>query len=125
MNTAKITSKHHSSSENNLQSCNSPRQEFQLKMKISEEEALSKFRNVLKKMKITVMRQRNINMGVQNGASQLDELFDVIADYHRSWKKAENEKELSKYSRIQQKETSDAPIIQTTKLIPGRYWKKR
>ena len=68
-------------------------------MKISEEEALSKCRNVLKKMKITITRQRNINMDVQNGVSELDELLEVIADYHRSWKKAEKEIELSKHSR--------------------------
>ena len=102
------------SSENGLQSCGSPRQEFILKMKISEEEALSKCRNVLKKMRIAITRQRNINMDVQNGVSELDELLDVIADYRRSWKNAEKEIELSRHSRTQQ-EIPDAPIIQNTK----------
>ena len=68
-------------------------------MKISEEEALSKCRSVLKKMKIAITRQRNINMDVQNDVSELDELLDVIADYRGSWKKAEKEIELSKHSR--------------------------
>lgn len=98
--------------ENDLLSCNSPRQEFIIKMKISEEEALKKCKNVLKKMKAAITRQRNINMDVQNGVSELDELLDVIADYRRSWKKAEKEIELSKYSKIQQ-ETSDTPTVRT------------
>ena len=59
MNTPKITPQGNAvdpSTENDLQNCNSPNQEFILKMKISEEEALIKCRNVLKKMKIAITR---------------------------------------------------------------------
>lgn len=74
----------------------SPRQEFILKMRRSEEEALGKCHKVLRKIRLAMNKQRNINMDVQNGVSELEELFDVIGNYRRNWKAAEKERQESR-----------------------------
>ena len=70
----------------------SPRQEYISKMKRSEEETLEKFKNVLRKMRQAMEKQKNISMDVKNGVSELEELLDVSGDYRRSWKTAEIER---------------------------------
>lgn len=82
--------------QSDLPDYNSPRQEYILKMRASEEETLHKFRSVLRKIRHAMNRQRNISMDVQNGISELEELSDIIADYRKNWKKAEIDKQRSK-----------------------------
>lgn len=94
------------------QTYSSPKQEFIIKMRLSEEEALDKCQAVLRKMKVAINKQRNISMDVQNGVSELDELLDVIIDYRRSWQNAEKEREASKsQNRISQ----DTPLTSQNK----------
>lgn len=100
-----------------LTTYNSPRQEFIIKMRLSEEEALTKCHNVLRRMKAAITRQRNINRDVQNGVSELDELLDVIFDYRRNWKTAEEEREASKSHKVKQ-------ICHDTPLIPASHKKR-
>lgn len=76
----------------------SPRQEFILKMRASEEDTVNRLRNVLRKIRHAMTRQRNINMEVQNGISEMEELVDIMGDYRKNWKKAEAEKNKSKAS---------------------------
>ena len=71
----------------------SPRQEFILKMRFSEEEAIGRCRKTLQRIRLAMNRQRNINMEVQTGIGELEELIDVIEDSRESWKKAERERE--------------------------------
>lgn len=76
----------------------SPRQEFILKMRNSEEETVEKCRNVLKKVRHAIAKQRNVSMDVQNSVSELEELLDILGEYRRKWKTAETEKEISRTS---------------------------
>ncbi|XP_065354607.1 uncharacterized protein LOC135949073 [Calliphora vicina] len=80
-------------------------------MRLSEEESLTKCRSILGKMKAAMARQRNINRDVQNGVLELDELLDIIADYRRNWKTAEEEREVIKPHKALQ-------ICQDTPTIP-------
>lgn len=73
----------------------SPRQEFILKMRYSEEEALGKCQKVLRRIRQAMNKQRNISMDVQNGISELEELIDVVGSYRRNWKTAEKDRERS------------------------------
>ncbi|KAL7723970.1 hypothetical protein ACLKA6_017963 [Drosophila palustris] len=75
-----------------IQEHNSPRQELILKMRALEEESLLQCKAVLRKMKLAMLKQRNISMDVKDGASELSELLDVIASYRNSWKNAEKER---------------------------------
>ncbi|XP_058983570.1 uncharacterized protein LOC131804555 [Musca domestica] len=70
-------------------------------MRKSEEEALSKCNNVLRKMREAINKQRNISKDVQNGVTELEELLDVIADYRRNWKSAEKERGASKLRNVE------------------------
>lgn len=72
---------------------NSPRQEYILEMRRSEEETLAKCQKVLKKIRAALLKQKNISMDVKNGVSELEELLDVTGDYRRNWKSAERAKE--------------------------------
>lgn len=74
----------------------SPRQEFIIKMRNSEEETVGKCRDVLKRIREAISRQRQISMEVQNGVAELEELLDILGDYRRNWKSAEAERERSK-----------------------------
>lgn len=69
----------------------SPKEEFILKMRASEEEAIAKCRIVIRKMRQAITKQKNISMDVQNGVSELEELLDVIGDYRKNWKGAEKD----------------------------------
>lgn len=80
----------------------SPKQEYILQMRASEEEALVKCHKVLQKMREAINKQRNISRDVQTGVSELDELLDVIADYRRNWKAAEKERQANNLPRIEQ-----------------------
>ena len=62
-----------------------------MKMRAEEDEALLKCRATLKKMKMAMLRQKNISIEVKNGVSELDELFDIIASLRRNWIKAEKD----------------------------------
>lgn len=73
----------------------SPRLEFILKMRRSEEEALQKCQKVLRKIRHAMSKQKNINMDVQNGITELEELVDVIGDYRRNWTTAERDRKES------------------------------
>lgn len=76
--------------ENLLQT--SPRQEYIVKMRISEEETLAKCQDVLRKIRLAIEKQKNISMDVKKGVSELEELLDVTGDYRRNWKTAEKER---------------------------------
>lgn len=69
----------------------SPKQEYILKMKKSEEETLKKCQSVLGKIRQAMMKQKNISMDVKNGISELEELLDITGEYRRNWKSAETE----------------------------------
>lgn len=69
----------------------SPKQEYILKMKKSEEETLKKCQGVLRKIRQAMMKQKNISMDVKNGISELEELLDITGEYRRNWKSAETE----------------------------------
>lgn len=71
----------------------SPRLEYIMKMRMSEEEAFANCQKVLRKIRLAMNKQRNISMDVQNGVSELGELMDVIGNYRRNWKNAEGERE--------------------------------
>lgn len=73
----------------------SPRLEYIQKMKRSEEESLEKCKNVLRKIRQAIAKQKNISMDVKNGVSELEELLDVTGDYRRNWKSAERERKIS------------------------------
>lgn len=87
----------------------SPRQEFIMKMRNMEEETLEKCQDALRKIRQAILRQRNVNMDVQNGVSELEELFDIISSYRRNWKNAEKEKEnsLSAVENLERANKSD------------------
>ena len=71
---------------------NSPRLELIYKMRTLEEESVAKCKTILRKMKHAIQRQKNVNMDVKDGISELAEQLDVIERYRKSWKSAENER---------------------------------
>lgn len=84
----------------------SPKQEFITRMRLEEEEALAKCRMVLGKMKNASIKQKNVNMDIKTGISELDELFDVIGTCRRSWLRWETD---SKVDKMRQKTDSANP----------------
>ena len=118
----------------------SPHQQYILKMRLSEEETMESFRNVLQRIRKAMSRQRNINMDVQKGISELEELVDIMSDYRRSWKNAEAEKTRSKdlvgtvntaenvgdgISTIAQKRISTSPAEMTRTMKLQRKTKRK
>lgn len=67
----------------------SPRQEFIMKMRAEEDMALAKCRATLRKMKLGMTKQKNINIDVKTGVLELDELLDIIGSLRRNWTTAE------------------------------------
>lgn len=72
-----------------------PRQEYIVKMRISEEETLQKCQSVLRKIRQAMAKQKNISMDVKTGISELEELLDITGDYRRNWKSAERDRQVS------------------------------
>lgn len=68
---------------------NSPRPEFILKMRAKDNEGLLKCRAALKKLKLAMLRQKNVSIGVKMG--WLDEFFDIIGSLRRNYIKAERD----------------------------------
>lgn len=96
----------------------SPRQEFILKMRNSEDETVEKCRNVLRKMRHSIAKQRNISKDVQNGVSELEELLDILGQYRNNWKKAEAEKEKSR--TLSKKTEQLANEHRSVRLLPQK-----
>lgn len=67
----------------------SPRQQYILKMKLSEKEVIEKCQKVLRIIRSAMSRQRNINMGVKNSVFELEKLVDVIRGYSKNCREAE------------------------------------
>ncbi|KAL7724448.1 hypothetical protein ACLKA6_000184 [Drosophila palustris] len=80
-------------------------------MRALEEESLLQCKAVLRKMKLAMLKQRNISIDVKDGASELSELLDVIASYRNSWINAEKERTedlRKKLKRVMHSEDVDA-----------------
>lgn len=69
----------------------SPRQEWILKLRKDEEDAVDSCKRVLRKMKAAVTKQRNISNDVKDGISEIEELLELMEDHRKTWKKMESE----------------------------------
>lgn len=109
--------------ENNAETCenstSSPRQEFILKMRLSEEEALEKCKKVLRQMRLAIGRQKNISRDVQNGVSEIEEILDIIGSYRKNWKAAEKQKQQSRPI------IAETPTTSTNMSTPSTAQNKR
>lgn len=63
----------------------SPRQAIILKLRKEEEDALERCKRTLRRIKLSLTKQKNINMDVKNGVSELDELVDIMTHCRKSW----------------------------------------
>lgn len=92
----------------------SPKQEFIVKMRSEEEEALAKCRLTLRKIKSAMVRQKNISADVKAGVSELDELFDIIGSLRRNWLKAEKESKQAKIAKTTEAQTDPSDMSTPT-----------
>lgn len=91
----------------------SPREELISEERAAEERSLKQCREVIKKMRLALGKQKNISLDVKNGISKLDELLDVISNHRMSWKKAESEQKLQLKTKQKEKLTqkaNDTPV---------------
>ena len=89
----------------------SPRQEYILKLRAEEEDAILKCRQALRRIKAAVAKQKSISLDVRSGVSDLDELLDVLGHCRNSWKKLEAD--ASKHTAAKNSvETVGTPTLQ-------------
>ncbi|KAM8702200.1 hypothetical protein ACLKA7_001892 [Drosophila subpalustris] len=73
-----------------------PTQVFIAKMRADEEAAVSDCRQVLRKIKAAMMKQRNISMDVKDGVSELSEILTVLETCRSCYIKAETPRNTAK-----------------------------
>ena len=69
----------------------SPSEQFILRMRKKEEEALRDIKKVLKAMKAAMVKQKNINTNVKEGVLEIDELLCIAETSRSSWLRVETE----------------------------------
>lgn len=69
----------------------SPRSELIAKTRLEEEKAITQGKKVLAKIKASMKKHRNVGLEIQHGIGELEEIFDVIQSYRRTWLKVEKE----------------------------------
>lgn len=106
----------------------SPTQEFILRMRAEEENALEGCKKALRKMKQATNKQRNVSMDIKDAISEIEDYLSVIATSRANWKRHEREKQAPMNRRAAALTTSNdnsaatngnsaTPTASTTKRI--------
>ena len=67
--------------------------------------------NVIHKVIAVMSRQRNINIDVQSGVSELEELIDILKSYMENWKVTKKEKEANRAIEIAKDNRNDCQVF--------------